>query len=88
MLHINNGVTINARLASEESCVTKLFDDKTAADEVVHEAYMKALSRPPTPVEQDRLSALLTEAEGDDRRRLIEDLYWSILSSREFLFNH
>jgi hypothetical protein len=24
----------------------------------------------------------------DDRRLAIEDLYWAILSSREFLFNH
>ena len=23
-----------------------------------------------------------------DRRQLVEDLYWSILSSKEFLFNH
>ncbi len=32
--------------------------------------------------------AALDEAPADERRQVIEDLYWSILSSKEFLFNH
>lgn len=90
VLHINNGVTINDRLSSEESCVAKAIDGKSDARKIVNEAYMKALSRPPTAKESESLVAMIT-SEGEDeaqRRQLIEDLYWSVLSSREFLFNH
>ncbi len=31
---------------------------------------------------------VLAETQDADKRMLVEDLYWSILSSREFLFNH
>lgn len=89
VLHINNGVTINDRLSSEKSCVAKIMDHRTDAELVVEEAYMKALCRPPTDQETERLVAMLTEAKEDaDKRLLVEDLYWSVLSSREFLFNH
>ncbi len=88
VLHINNGVTINDRLSSEKSCVAKAIDQKVDAAKVVHEAYMKSLSRPPTENESRKLVDLLTTATDEDRRELVEDLYWSVLSSREFLFNH
>lgn len=88
VLHINNGVTINDRLASQKSCVAELLDKQTTAQDVVTEAYWKALSRSPSASELESLSALLDDASDDDRRQRIEDLYWSILSSREFLFNH
>jgi hypothetical protein len=30
----------------------------------------------------------LSSARPEERRHAIEDLYWSVLTSREFLFNH
>jgi len=30
----------------------------------------------------------LTEANDKERRLVLEDIYWAVLSSREFLFNH
>ena len=32
--------------------------------------------------------ALFLEEAGTDKRVLLEDMFWGILSSREFLFNH
>jgi hypothetical protein len=89
VLHINNGVTINDRLSSEQSCVAKAIDrDVENAAAMVREAYLKALSRTPTAPESASLTAMLTAVPATDRRELLEDLYWSLLSSREFLFNH
>jgi hypothetical protein len=89
VLHINNGVTINDRLASDKSSIAKALEAKTDAQGVVKEAYLRALSRPPTENELEKLTAVLSEASDDaERRQLLEDLYWSVLSSREFLFNH
>ena len=88
VLHINNGVTINDRLSSERSCIAKAIDADTPAIDLVQDAFMRSLSRKPTAQEETQLVRLLAEATDSDRRQLVEDLYWSILSSREFLFNH
>jgi hypothetical protein len=60
----------------------------TPDGQIVDEAYLSALARYPTDDERGRLLAVLAEAPQDNKRILVEDLYWSILSSREFLFNH
>jgi len=46
------------------------------------------LSRPPTATEKARSLKLLADAGEPERRAALEDLYWSLLSSKEFLFNH
>ena len=37
--------------------------------------------------EQERLRAIVAAA-GEDPRAAFEDIFWALLSSREFLFNH
>ena len=91
VLHISNGVTINERLQAEDSCVAGLLEASTEefdAASVITSAYVQALSRHPTEEELNGLVAIISEANHDDRKVLLEDLYWSIMSSREFLFNH
>jgi hypothetical protein len=87
VLHINNGVTINDRLRDEKSCVASALAEPDT-EKVIVDAYLSSLCRYPTSHEKDMLIAILKEATGDDRKTTIEDLFWSILSSREFLFNH
>ena len=87
VLHISNGVTINDRLSKEESCVGKAMAME-AADELISNAYLKALSRNPTQTELEGLGKLIDEADPKEKKLLVEDLFWSIMSSREFLFNH
>jgi hypothetical protein len=55
---------------------------------VIEEAYLSTLSRFPTEREKTELLQVFAESGGDERRLVIEDLYWGLLSSREFLFNH
>ncbi len=38
--------------------------------------------------EKDRLLGAVTASGETNRRALMEDLYWGVLSSKEFLFNH
>jgi hypothetical protein len=54
----------------------------------VEELYLASLSRFPTEDETQRLVGELSSAPTAERRQAIEDLYWSVLTSREFLFNH
>ncbi|MFH1300554.1 MAG: DUF1553 domain-containing protein, partial [Planctomycetota bacterium] len=88
VLHISNGDTINNKLKAKESRVTKLLEAKKPDKEVIAEIYMLCLSRKPTPEEETKLSKLLSETPEAEKRQVIEDLFWGVLSSREFLFNH
>jgi hypothetical protein len=87
VLHINNGVTINDRLAARESCVARAIP-RTDVAAVINDAYLRTLSRTPTESERTALLELISADDQSARGELLEDLYWSILSSREFLFNH
>ena len=54
----------------------------------IDEAFFRTLSRPPTAKEKESLLKVMAEAKDVERRVLLEDLYWGIMSSREFIFNH
>jgi hypothetical protein len=89
VLNLNNGNMLNDKLAEKGSVVDQLMalhsNDYGA---LVKSAYARCLSRYPTQTEQERLVTELTEANEDERRLVVEDLLWSLITSREFLFNH
>lgn len=87
VLHISNGDSLNDKLAAKGNWIEKLLAAGTPDDKLIESVYLAALSRFPTDAEQQNLIAALAEP-GQDKRQLVEDLFWSVLSSREFLFNH
>ncbi|MFK7766032.1 MAG: DUF1549 domain-containing protein [Mariniblastus sp.] len=91
VLHIANGTTINEKLKNEKSCITealKLNASEETNSKIIYEAYLKTLSRLPSKKETTQLLEVFNDAEKVSRREVIEDLYWSLMSSREFLFQH
>jgi hypothetical protein len=87
VLHLYNGETVNKKLAAKGSAAERAASESDHA-QVIDELYLAALSRLPTAAEREALVTELAAAASDDRRQAIEDLYWSVLTSREFLFNH
>ena len=87
-LHIANGDTLNQKLAAKDNAIAKLLADKKTNEEILDEAFLSTLSRPPTATERTRSLKLLADAGESDRRAALEDLYWGLLSNKEFLFNH
>ena len=87
VLHLYNGDTLNTKLETKGNIVDMLLDGREH-DQIVNEAYLRALSRLPSDAKRSRLVEFLDAAKPDERRAVVEDLFWSILSSREFLFNH
>ncbi len=54
--------------------------------QLIEELYLAALTRRPAPTE---MTAALTYIEqSDERRQGLEDLYWALMNSKEFLFQH
>ena len=88
VLHIANGDTINKKLEAKNCRITKLIEENTSNEKIIEDLYLSALSRYATAKEKQKMLNLLTETIDSDRRTVLEDVYWAVLSSREFLFNH
>ena len=56
-------------------------------DEIIGELYLGTLSRFPTVEERALLVTELNNA-GNERRTVVEDIFWSVLNTKEFLFNN
>jgi hypothetical protein len=87
-LHLSNGNPVNDKLAAKESRLTKLLEKNSAPEDLMRDAWILSLSRPPTPTEQTQVLPLLNAESGDEKRKAAEDMFWSLLTSREFLFQH
>ncbi len=87
-LHIANGETLNDKLAKKGNRIDLLLAKKLPNDQLVEETYLLTLNRMPTATEKSTMAKALATAPESDRRAAVEDMFWSLLSSREFLFNH
>lgn len=88
VLHLANGGTLNGKLQAQGNRIDQLVMAGAADTAIVDELYLAALSRQPTESERKRIVELLATTPAAERRVALEDLFWSVLSSREFLFNH
>jgi len=86
VLHIVNGATLNEKLAAKKNRLARLLQANASDEKIIEQLYLSALCRYPLKAEKQKLLAVLKNADADDRRKVIEDLYWSVLSSKEFLF--
>jgi hypothetical protein len=89
-LHLNNGQTLNDKLRAKNGRIDQWLNDKISDTEAVRRIFELALCREPTNDEMKHFAALLKEAAEDkaaSRRESLEDLFWAVLSSKEFLFN-
>jgi len=88
VLHLANGETLNQKLTAKEGVLSRFVADNKAPEAMVEEAFLSSLARFPTDKERTRLGQAVADAKPAERRAALEDAYWAILSSREFLFNH
>ncbi|HTN02723.1 MAG TPA: DUF1549 and DUF1553 domain-containing protein, partial [Planctomycetaceae bacterium] len=84
-LHLLNGDTSNNKI-QQGGLIAQWLKDKVPPEEILDRLYVRCLSRKPLPEELAALKPLI--AEGNDQRKSLEDIFWAVLNSREFLFNH
>jgi Protein of unknown function (DUF1549)/Protein of unknown function (DUF1553) len=84
-LHMLNGSTIHGNI-TRGGWVRKQLADKKAPAEIVESIYIRCLCRKPTAEETTHLIEIVTQAETPQAG--LEDVFWAVLNSREFLFNH
>jgi len=89
-LMLNNGQSLNDKLRSEKGRLNAWLAEKITDEEAVKRVFQLALSRDPTETELRKMIGLLKDAGATPaaRREALEDVFWAVLTSREFLFNH
>jgi hypothetical protein len=88
VLHIANGDTFNQKLEAKNNRIAKLLVASIPNEKIVEDLFLDALSRYPTKTEKEKILKTLEKADPADRRVVLEDVYWAVLSTKEFLFNH
>ena len=87
-LHIANGDTLNLKLSQKDNRLDALLASKQPDAKIIKEAYLVTLTREPTEREKTKATELLATSKPEDRRTTLEDIFWSLMGSKEFLFNH
>jgi hypothetical protein len=87
-LHVINGDTLNKKLSATDGYVA-LFQKLGLSDSrILEHVYLTAFSRYPSETEKTALLAALSKSRATGREQALEDMLWSLLTSKEFLFNH
>ncbi len=84
-LHLLNGDTTGQRIR-QGNLIGKRITDKKQPLDIIDEVYVRCLARRPTEAEKQKLVALI--AAETDKKKALEDVFWAVLNSREFMFNH
>lgn len=84
-LNLVNGRTVSDAIADPRGRAAKLILAGTPDRAVVEDLYLAAFSRVPTPTEYD--SALTFLRKGTGRAARAQDLLWSLINSKAFLYN-
>ncbi|WP_231746615.1 DUF1549 and DUF1553 domain-containing protein [Maioricimonas rarisocia] len=84
-LHLMNGDTVNNKIR-QGGLLKQLKDEGLDPMQIVERLYVTCLARKPTEEEKASLAPLF--AEGSNVDQGLEDVFWALLNSREFLFNH
>lgn len=85
-LHTLNGEVLAKKLGDKLGRVAALAKEEMDETEAVTRLYLTALSRPPRQEELDVLQEFRKEAES--AQQFYEDVLWTLVNSKEFIFNH
>ncbi len=87
-LHLLNGDTTQQRVRQGKKVETLLNEKKTPA-EIIDSLYLTVLCRLPTEMEKEKLvRAVAEQTTPAMTKETLEDIFWALLNSKEFIFNH
>ncbi len=84
-LHLINGNATSGKI-SQGAILKKWKEAGLSKDAIIERLYIRCLSRKPTESERASLTKLIAESANEEQG--IHDVFWAILNSREFIFNH
>jgi hypothetical protein len=84
-LNLINGDTVQGKIVSG-GVIKKMLDAKIDDKSILTDLYLRTLNRPPTEDELKTLMPLLNDPAS--QQNTLEDIFWALLNSKEFMFNH
>ncbi|MDA1051712.1 MAG: DUF1549 and DUF1553 domain-containing protein [Planctomycetota bacterium] len=84
-LHLLNGDTLQGKVG-QGNLIGRRLEEKVAPEQIVEELFIRCLTRRPTEKEKNDLNTVIAEVE--DKKQVLEDVFWALLNAREFVFNH
>jgi hypothetical protein len=87
MLHWINGETVNQRIGHEQHWLKTTLKEDIGSEELLKLMTLRTLCRYPTLAEQQRILPVLNQLPVEQREAGWEDLFWALLSSKDFLDN-
>jgi len=84
LLHLRNGDEVQRQIDDGVGRLATLLKNPDNA-QVTEAIFLATLSRPPTPEETNAMTKALA---ADGRDAVFKDLFWALLNSKEFAFNH
>ena len=84
-LHLINGDATGGKITN--GGLLKMWKDQGLShQQIIEKIYMRCISRAPTEAEGSTLLKMITEAPNEEQG--LQDVFWAVLNSREFIFNH
>ena len=85
-LHLLNGDTVNNKIRQGKLVQTWLKGQKKTHAQIIEEIYLRCLGRQPN--DQEKATLLQNVEAEENKQQALEDVFWALLNSREFVFNH
>jgi hypothetical protein len=86
VLYLLHSEELQQKLSHKDGIVAQLAASGKPPPELVEELFLRTFSRRPRETELADAVALIEKS--SDRRAVLEDLLWTLLNSKEFLFDH
>ena len=83
-LHLISGDTIQKKLSDPRGALAKMKGEPP--ERIIDNLYLRTVSRFPDAAEKE--AALRAAARAGSPERGLEDVFWALLNSKEFLYNH
>jgi hypothetical protein len=85
-LHTLNGDILMQKISDQQGRIAQMIQAQTAHEEIVDNLFLATLSRFPNPPEREACRQFLEKAASP--QEYYEDLLWTLLNSKQFLFVH
>ena len=85
-LHLLNGDTTTAKI-NQGKVVETLLKAGSSPEQVIENLFIRCFSRKSSQAEIERLMAAVNE-QPDKKSEALDDVFWALLNSKEFMFNH
>ena len=84
-LHLISGDAIQKKITNRRGVLAEMIAENRPPEQIIEELYLRTLSRYPDAAE--RQTAQTAIAKSTDVQRGLEDVFWALLNSKEFLYN-